>query len=146
MSGCLAPESRILEHRTMAMLPTVLDDSQLDSVSAAGGSVSLDLSASAQGVGAISSTAGSIQTARSTILRIAFEGGVAGARLLRVDPVDYILAAGQASAIGSSNAQCSATLATVIDLVFIIRLAAATVTSTSATCACAAFAIAPVGP
>jgi hypothetical protein len=123
-----------------------LDDGQLDVVTAGAGSVTLDLSASAQGVGAISSTVGSVQTARSTILRIAFEGGVAGARLLRVDPVDYILAAGRASAMGTSNAQCTANLMMAIDLIFAIRLNFAAATTTSATCACAAFAIAPVAP
>jgi hypothetical protein len=144
-SGCLAPESQVVARQTVAALPTLLDDGQLDVVTAGAGSVTLDLSASAQGAGSISSTGGSIQTARSTILRVAFESGLR-ARLVRVDPVDYVLAAGRASAMGTSHAECSATLVTAIDLVFIMRVGAATVTTTSATCACAAFAIAPVGP
>jgi hypothetical protein len=130
-----------------AALPIILDNSQLDFVTAGSGSVTLDLSASAQGVGATSSTAGSVQTARSTLLRVALDGpDVARARLLGVDPVDYVFAVGQASANGESNAQCTASLVTAIDLIFIVRLSVAAVTATSATCSCAAFAISPVGP
>ena len=130
-------------------LPILLDDKELDFVTAQGGSVTLDLSASAQGAGATSSTEGSVITAGSTILRVALDRQApeaARARLLGVEPVNLIFAAGHAAATGDSNAQCSASLVTAVDLYFIMQSTVAAVTATSATCSCAAFAIAPVGP
>ena len=118
---------------------------QLDLVTAGAGSVTLDLAASALGASAVSLTAGSVQTTRTTILRISLDSRTP-AHLLGVEAVDLILAAGRAQAVGDSNAQCMAKIATAIDLVFMIRSSVAVVTPTSATCSCAAFAIAPVGP
>jgi hypothetical protein len=129
--------------------PTRLSDRQLDRVTAAGPTLSLDLSASAQGLNAIASTAGTIQSANTTIMQVDLSPG-APARLLSTTQATVIIAAGQATASGTDGAQCSANIQTTGTFSFLRVVSETTNLPPSApglpyvvTCACGALAIAP---
>ena len=126
----------------VADLHRFLNDRELDSVTAGGVGIDLELSAGAEGTTAVTSTQGSITTARSSVLRIAVDPSApepARARLLGVAAVELVFANGKANAAGTSNAQCSAASAAFGDAIYVAQ--SKTVTGTTATCSCSGFGI-----
>ena len=141
-SGC----TQIADHPKVVFATEALDDEALDSVSAGTASVVLNLSASASGPTATSSTQGNIAAANTSVLRVSLDPTTATpsltpprARLLSVAAAELIFAAGKAEASGASNAQCSATAIPVGDITFLTQ--AKLVTPISAICSCSAFVI-----
>ena len=125
----------------------ILDDRQLDSVTAGAVSVDLELSASAAGPTAVTSARGSIMTARTTVLRISVDPSApapAAAQLLGASAADLAFGAGEAKATGATNAQCSAIPTATGDFTLLSQSRIAT--GVTATCSCSAFAIGIVAP
>jgi hypothetical protein len=119
-----------------------LNDNQLDSVTAGGTSIDIELSAAAEGPTAVASTQGSITTALTSVLRIAMDLSApepARARLQGVSTAEVVFANGKAGAVGTSNVQCSAIPTAVGDAAYVAQ--ARTATAISATCSCSGFAI-----
>lgn len=134
-------QTKVVEARIL------LGDNQMDSVTAGSLRVDLELSSDAQGPTASMSTQGSIRTAQSTVLRIAVDTSApeaARARLLGVSTGELVFAMGKADAVGTSNAQCSASPVAVGDAAYVVQ--SRNVLPTSATCSCSAFAIGIVAP
>ena len=126
----------------MADARRLLDDRQMDSITAGAVRIDLELSSAAEGPTAVTSTKGSITTARSTVLRIAVDPSApdpAGARVLGVSMAELVFAAGKADATGTSNVECSANPTAVGNAAYIAQ--SRTVTAISATCSCSGFAI-----
>jgi hypothetical protein len=101
-----------------------LNDSELDSVTAGGVKVDLELSASAEGSTAVTSTQGSITAAHTTVLQIAVDPSApapARARLLGVSAADVLFAIGKANAAGTSDVQCSAAANAVGDAAYVMQ-------------------------
>ena len=118
----------------------VLNDAQLDSVTAGSASVDLELSASAEGATAITSTKGLITTGRATVLRIAIDPSAPEApRLLGSSAAEFVFGVGTADASGTKKVGCSAIATPVGDVTLLTQ--SSSVTGTSATCSCSAFAI-----
>lgn len=120
----------------------LLNDKELDSVTAGAVSIDVELSAAAEGTNAVTSTQGSIATARGTVLRIAVDPSApepARARLLGVSTADFALGIGKANAEGTSNVGCSASVIAVGDVTYIAQSRIAT--AISATCSCSALGI-----
>jgi hypothetical protein len=120
----------------------LLDDRQMDSVTAGAVRIDLELSAAAEGPSAVTSTQGSITSAQSTVLRIAVDPSApepARARLLGLSMAELIFATGKADAAGTNNVACSANLAAVGDAIYIAQ--SRTATAVSATCSCSGFAV-----
>lgn len=137
------------EKPAVSIGPTRLSDRQLDRITAGGSTLSLDLSASAQGLNAFASTAGTIQSANTTIMQVDLSPG-APARVLSTTQAAVIIAAGQAIASGTDGAQCSANIQTTGTYSFLKVVSETTNLPPSApglpyvvTCACGALAIAP---
>jgi len=119
----------------------ILTDDQLDTVSASGENVTLELSASADGPAAVSTTRGQVASGRSTVLKVSYDPNAfpaARARLVDTVAADVILANGEADASGASNAQCSAKIMTTGSFAYFDQAQMQTVTPSSAVCACAA--------
>jgi hypothetical protein len=115
---------------------------ELDHVTAGGVKVDLELSASAEGPAAVTSTQGSITTARATVLKIAVDPSApapARARLLGASAAELLFAMGKANAAGSSDVQCSAAANAVGDAAYMMQSRIAT--AISAVCSCSAFAV-----
>jgi len=121
---------------------TVLDDKELDTVTAGAASVDLELAASAVGPKAVTSTQGTITSARTTVLRIAIDPSVpslAAVKVIGASTADLVLGAGAADAAGGTIAQCSAIPTALGDFAALAQSRATT--PSSATCTCSAFAI-----
>jgi hypothetical protein len=119
-----------------------LNDKELDSVTAGGVRIDLELSADAEGPTAVTSTQGSIRTTRTTVLLLAMDPSApepARARLLGVSAAELAFAAGKADAAGTIDVQCSAAPTGVGDAMYVAQ--SRTVTAISATCSCSAFGI-----
>ena len=91
--------------------------------------------------------------ARTTLLRVALDPAAltptpqarpAQGRLLGISTAQLLFAAGKAQATGASNAQCSAAMNVVGDVVYLVQSTA--VTAVSAICSCAAFVIGNISP
>jgi hypothetical protein len=120
----------------------LLDDRQMDSVTAGAVRIDLELSSTAEGPSAVTSTQGSITAARSTVLRIAVDPSApepARARLLGVSMAELVFANGKADAAGTSNVACSANPIAVGDAAYVAQ--SRTATAISATCSCSGFAV-----
>jgi hypothetical protein len=142
--ACLlfASGARSLDRARVADARKLLDDRQMDSVTAGAVRIDLELSSAAEGPSAVTATQASISSARSTVLRIAWDPSApeaARARLLGVSTADLVFGNGKASAAGISNVQCSANPTAVGDAAYIAQ--STTTTTVSATCSCSAFAI-----
>ncbi len=140
-------ETGIVE-RAAAGGPIVLSDAKLDALTASGITATFSLLATATGPNVSTATEGSVRTARTTVLRIDVEPaadplaeGAVRARLVDEIPADLLFAHGSATASGSSNAQCTATLSTPSTFAYFQQMTARSITPTLATCACAAFGI-----
>ncbi len=128
--------------------PVVLSDANLDALTARGITASLDLMATATGPSVVTSTIGSVRTARATILQISVEPGpdtssgeMMRARLVGTAPADLLFAFGSATAHGQDNAQCAASLNSPSTFDYLTRMSVRSATPTLATCSCAAFGI-----
>lgn len=123
--------------------PLVLGSEQMDGVTAAGIRMDLELSATAQGPSAITSTQGSVTIGHTTAVRVAIDPSApeqARARLLGTSDLEVGIAAGKADASGANDAKCSAEpTITGADYTFISR--SQTFTALTATCSCTALAI-----
>jgi len=138
----LASCAQIAERPKSPSALIVLDDRELDSVAAGTVSVDLELSATATGPTAVTSTQGTILSGRTTVLRIAFDPSAppaAAVQLVGASNADVVMGAGTADAAGSSNVQCSAIPTVVGD--FTALAASHIAAPTSATCSCTALAI-----
>jgi hypothetical protein len=132
---------------TALAAPKVLNDGEMDTVTAGGIALRLDLAASASGGTAFTNARGEARIVRATMLKIATVPGAppqAQARLLGEQAADIAIGTGHATASGDGAAGCSARAEALGDIAFIRGLASAATTPTAATCLCAIFAIAPV--
>jgi hypothetical protein len=119
-----------------------LTDAELDTVTAGGAKVSLELSSTAQGPAAFASTQGSILRTHSPVLHVAVDPLLPvtmRAKLLGVITAELIFANGKANAAGASNVQCSAIPVAAGDAAYVAQSAMAT--TISAMCFCSGFAI-----
>jgi hypothetical protein len=144
LPACLltASPARSLEATKVLHSAKVLNDRQLDSVTAGAVSINLDLSASAEGPTAVTSTQGSIRNARTTVLLLGMNLAApksAQAQLIGMPTADLVFAIGKAGASGASDAGCSAVLSGVGNALYVAQ--SRTSTPISATCYCSAFAI-----
>jgi hypothetical protein len=137
------------EKPAVSIGPTRLSDRQLDHITAGATTFGLDLSASAQGLNASASTAGTIQSGNATIMQVDLSPG-APARLVSTTQATIIIAAGEATASGTDGAQCSATIQASGTYSFLRVVSETTNLPPAApglpyivTCACGALAIAP---
>jgi hypothetical protein len=138
IAGC----ARSFDVATTVDARRFLNDRELDSVTAGGVKVDLELSASAEGPAAVTSTQGSIITARATVLKIAVDPSApapARARLLGISTAELLFAMGKANAAGTSDVQCSAVANAAGDAAYTLQSRIAT--AISAVCSCSAFAV-----
>jgi len=136
--------AQTLDRGKLVAAREVLNDEQLDSVTAASTGLNLDLSASALGPTATTATEGSARNARTTILLVAIDQQAPASgrvRLLGASPADLLFAAGRAEAKGASDAHCSASIDLVGSLAFFAQSNTTTTTAGSAICSCAGFGI-----
>jgi len=137
------------DHEATALPRDVLSDQELDSITAAAARIDLDLSAFAQGPTAVTSTAGSVGTGRTTVLRITTDPqapALAHMRLVGTSTADIVFAAGHAEAAGASDARCTANLTPNGNFAYLAQSKTVSNTATSAVCSCAAFGISLVSP
>lgn len=123
--------------------PLELDAGQLDGVTAAQIHMDLELSATAQGPTAMTSTQGSVLIGHTRAARVALDPSAplqARARLLGESDVEVGIAAGKAEAAGANDATCAADAGVSgADYTFISK--SQTFTALTATCSCTALAI-----
>jgi hypothetical protein len=125
----------------------LLDDEQLDEVTAAGIRIDLDLAASAEGPEAVTSTEGAVSVGRTTASLVAIDAAApqeARVRLIGEVQADVGIAAGKATANGASDATCSAA-PTVTGAAYNQVVQSQSFTAGSAICSCGAVAVNLVG-
>jgi len=121
----------------------ILTEPQLDAVNAGLLQIDLNLSASADGPNAVTSTQGQVAVGATTIARVAIDPSApapAQARLLGLSQAEVGIAHGTADATGGSNADCAANVS-VEGGDSVQTLQTSTITELSATCACTAFVV-----
>jgi hypothetical protein len=141
--GCVAPGQAAAATGFRA-----LNEDQMDGVTAAELRMDLDLSATAQGPAAVTSTTGNVAIARTTGVRIKIDPTApAEARVTLVGSLDLEigLATGKAQAVGANGAQCSAA-PTITGADYTYQAQYQNFTPTTATCACTVMAVGIVSP
>ena len=139
---CLLAVCFQIDSATLTNARTILTDNELDSVTAGGAHIDLELSSMATGSAALTSAQGSIASVLSSVLHLEWDESkpeTARARLLGVASAELIFANGKAVADGGSNAQCSAVPLVAGDGAYAAQ--SAHTTPISATCSCAGFAV-----
>lgn len=129
--------------------PLVLSDRQMDFVTAGAASLRLDLTAMAEGPPATAFTVGKVRSADTTIPLVRVSpGAVRYVTLVRTIPVTLFFAAGQATAAGTLNEDCSGGIETTGSFAYLTEASVRTQTPgvagfpTTVNCNCAAFGIA----
>jgi hypothetical protein len=120
--------------------PIVLSPAQLDSVTAAGTTVTIDVWSVAVGPMAVTHTAGASQIIQTRILRVNLAAG-AFPRYLGEIAVDMTTATASAIAKGDTSADCFANIQVIANVFFSSVNAAKTVTPGSAVCSCSVLAL-----
>ena len=127
----------------VARAAAILTEPQLDAVNAGLLQIDLNLSASADGPNAVTSTQGQVAVGATTIARVAIDPSApapAQARLLGLSQAEVGIAHGTADATGGSNADCAANVS-VEGGDSVQTLQTSTITELAATCACTAFVV-----
>jgi len=123
-----------------------LSDADMDSVTAGGLGLRLDLASAATGPTAFAAVQGETRIGRATMLEVALDPAAppqAQARLTGTQAVEIGLGSGRAVANGDA-ASCSASAAALGDVTYLHSLSSAVATPGAATCLCSLFAIAPL--
>ena len=126
-----------------AQAAAVLTEPELDAVNAGLLQIELDLSASADGPNAVTSTQGAIAVADTTVVRISIDPSApppAQAHLLGVSQAEIGIAHGTADASGGNNPKCAANV-NVEGGDSVQTTQTSTITVMAATCACSAFVV-----
>lgn len=126
-----------------AAAPLLLSDEALDSVVAGKLDMDVELSATADGASAMTSTTGSVAVGETTASRIVLDPTApseAQAKLLGASDVEVGIATADAQATGASHATCSASVA-VSGADYVYTAQSQNFTAISATCSCTLVAV-----